>query len=568
MNEQNQPYEQDDNLNDDTMNDAALDAALRRVVGQTTPRFDADAWLAKHHDAVTSLATQTPAVRSTGVPPVSRMGVSPMQTQSVNETSLADPTTTGETPVGLTGKMPVLRNRPIWRTLMSARVTKIAASIAVVAAVAILAVVWGGGSGSTIALAQTLEQLKTKSYTFEMETRDSYTNRGAYTCMILEPGRFRMEETGGEQTTISIVDFRAKRALLLFEPAKAACPFSKEEFEEEMEKDDDFFVRFLCQSIDDLWGLQDGQETKLDPQKIDGLDAQGFRVTKQSENRTETITVWADAKTAAPLRIDIVEVSFEGQPNQYTHEVTLRNFKVIDKPDPALFSTDVPEGYAIVDERGPRPPALKTQDVIDFLCQPLPVPEGAKVLLSKDGWWDRPLLGVGQQGGDRSRRKVEKGTIVWRQRIALDVMEMTPEAIAAIPKIYRDHLVPQFHSGPGTLSGFGRGETLCKGGPDRFLLSPIDRDFWTWGYCDVTLGDDADYEVDMEVMDFAPSPPGSPQYGRKPVRNLTDPVQGQRVAYIRINLVVRNLQGEGKWPEPEKKATSAPSTQSAETSEK
>ena len=236
----------------------------------------------------------------------------------------------------------------------------------------------------------------------------------------------------------------------------------------------------------------------------------------------------------------------------------LRDFKVIDKPNPALFSTEVPEGYTLVDERGPRPPVPLTQDVIDFLCQPLPVPDGAKVVFlsnRKDEQWERPLLGIGSHGP-------EKGTVVWRQQIALDVTDMTPKAISAISGIYVKHF---WQLKLGMNFGFTGYQTLWKSRADLFVTTPDPSAFWTWNHCEYSRGDYADMDVDVEVMDFDQVPPGIEQYRRKPVKNLTDPVQGQRVAWIRIDFVARNLQGAGTWPETEDASNHTPSTQPAET---
>ena len=517
----------------------------------------------------------TPASRVEGVPPSCLAGILPARSGEDGLTSHSDqPNGThnaGGTPATRHGRN---ARATTWRTIMTARATKVAATIAALAAVAILAVVWTAtDGGSTIALAQTLEQLKTNCYEFTLETLDNDSGHAAtYKCAIMDPGKFRMEETDGQRTRILIADFRAKRSVTLFEPDKAAFSDDDErDFDDENNP-----VGFLSRSVGDLWGLQTGQETKLESKQIDGQEAQGFRVrvTNKSDNLTETtITVWADAKTAAPLRVDIVH-SWVASPihgsRGITMNLTLRNFKVIPNPDPARFSTEVPEEYSPTDHLGPQPASSvpPAQEVVNFLCQPLPVPEGATVLLvsrDRDMERERPPVGLGNSIPVKNSAFYRPGVLVWRKRVALDVSNMTPEEVAGIIKVYEEHF-RQFPLRAKISGSFYRSQNLCKESADRFDLESVrDEAHWSWNQQTWWRGEHIDLDLSVEVMDFVPRWVGATLYERQPVKRLYDTMRGQRVAWISMDLIGRDLKGPCKWPEPDKKPADAqPAAQSAE----
>jgi outer membrane lipoprotein-sorting protein len=288
-------------------NDRLLDETIRRAVGSETARFDSAAWMKKHREEVAILRSR----ESTTAP----------------ENNYRWRT---------------------WRTIMGARtMKKIAMPAAAVAAIAIIAIIWAVVGGTSIAMASVLEQLHTKSYEFVMDVRagdTSTTVKGA----VLEPGKLRLEQTGGQGPIVSIIEHDAKHSLLLWERFKAAYLFDKQEQEKEKLGGLGFLI-LPGRSVSNLWTLRAGKETKLDQKQVDGHTARGFRVTQKSDDYTETITVWADAKTAAPLKVEIALQSNNDE--KQVLELTLRDFKVVEKPDPALFSTDVPAGYTLANRQ-------------------------------------------------------------------------------------------------------------------------------------------------------------------------------------------------------------------------
>jgi len=294
-------------------NDKLLDETIRRAVGREMATFDAAAWMATHREELAMLESRK------------------------------------STPAAATH-----RGRPFWRTIMNARRTlKIAASAAAVVAIAVTAVMWPvTGGRSTIALAAVLEQLQIKSYEFALDYRFIEGEDDPITMtmkgMVLEPGKCRIEQPdAGLGPTVSIFNHDTQHTLLLMERYKSAHRFGKPEKEEEEPNVLEFLTQ-PNQSISDLWNLQTGTETQLDPKEIDGRAVQGFRVTQTIDEYTGTITVWADAKTAAPVQVEItLQPNTDGEHN-YALELTLRDFKVVANLDPALFNTtEIPEGYTL-----------------------------------------------------------------------------------------------------------------------------------------------------------------------------------------------------------------------------
>jgi len=289
-------HEQDDRL---------LEETIRRAVRAPDVRFDAAGWLKKHREEVAILESRK-----------------------------------------LTTATEVNSRWRTWRTIMRTRSVKIAASATVAAGIAIAVIIWATSGGSTVAMAAVLEQLKTKSYEFQMVARTPEGETHSLKGMVLEPGKLRIEQGVGLDTVVCILDSQEKQSLLLFERQKAAYRMDK------LQKKEAGFLGFLSlpgRSIDDLWKLKAGGETKLDKKDIDGKPADGFQVNQKYDDYSQTITVWADAKTGFPVMVEIAMTSNKDEKNVLN--LTLRDFKVVAKPNPALFSTDVPEGYTLANQR-------------------------------------------------------------------------------------------------------------------------------------------------------------------------------------------------------------------------
>lgn len=221
-------------------------------------------------------------------------------------------------------------------------------AVAAVAAAVVLAIgLWPGrtGRGAGSVFAACMQQLRTGSYTFDVDLRTGDGGGDSLKGAVLEPGRLRLEGRGGLGLVASITDLDTKRSLVLFDRFKVAYRFDSEE---EPEVGSLGFLVKPGRSIEDLWSLQAGDETALGTKLVDGKPAEGFRVTRQEQGGAETITVWADRKTGYPLKVDVVlQCGTQGKPAM---EQTLKNFATVTAPDPARFSTEVPEGFTLANQ--------------------------------------------------------------------------------------------------------------------------------------------------------------------------------------------------------------------------
>jgi hypothetical protein len=82
--------------------------------------------------------------------------------------------------------------------------------------------------------------------------------------------------------------------------------------------------------------------------------------------------------------------------------------------------------------------------------------------------------------------------------------------------------------------------------PDEFELA-MGGD-WTWHWRGGYSGKHFDLDMDAQVFDFKRNSPDSSGCRRIPVQQLSEPVQEQRIIWIRLDFKGRDLTGQGNWP--------------------
>jgi len=127
-------------------------------------------------------------------------------------------------------------------------------------------------------------------------------------------------------TLVQIIDLEAGQMLALDTENKVGSYINIEGQLQDATKN---YVKFLRQVIRQV---QEGQVEKIGEKEIEGQKAVGFL----GKGQNEEVTIWADAKTGHPLRIELKV----GQ--MYA---VMKNLK-FDKPvDPVLVSMKIPDGY-------------------------------------------------------------------------------------------------------------------------------------------------------------------------------------------------------------------------------
>jgi len=222
------------------------------------------------------------------------------------------------------GKKTSAKEQNIGRIIMKSKITKIAA-----AAVIIIAVLIGihhlGGSidGASIAWADVLEQISGfRPYTCTVTVQDKGTPSHSKSVMMFSLTQRREVYSNG---TIRVFDLAVPKTLTL-------VPEKKYAIEKMLDTPPgmDFDLLGLVSS------MHNRPANEIGVQKIEGRIAKGFN----SLSKFNDITVWADAQTKLPVRIEIIHVG-KGRKIIYTE------FKFDVEFDESLFSTTAPEGYTV-----------------------------------------------------------------------------------------------------------------------------------------------------------------------------------------------------------------------------
>jgi outer membrane lipoprotein-sorting protein len=217
-----------------------------------------------------------------------------------------------------------IRIQPVWSKIMKNRMTQLtsAAAILIVALVGIHFLI---GTGVTVTFAKAVEPIlnaATISYDFIVGSEED----GVVLHDIVTEDRIRRTMDGAvmivdldKQTMIRLDTKRKEAAYLDIKGpfGRGVLGFNK-------------FVRQLKGMLDD----PDFEPEELGEQDIDGQKAVGFRAGGDGGG----IVIWADAKTAKPIRVEL------GLPHQ---AYIIKNFEFNFPLDVSTVSMEVPQGYTL-----------------------------------------------------------------------------------------------------------------------------------------------------------------------------------------------------------------------------
>jgi len=285
---------------------------------------------------------------------------------------------------------PRLASEIIRRIIMTRWIWKLAvAGVVVVVVPAFLLPL--GRSG--LALADVLDRIQRSSYRFDLTARvgDAYNT---FQGQVYQQGRARFDEKVGLGTVSTVVDLESRRSLLLFHQFHRAR--YTEGPEEQTNTGADELMLLCSRPIEDLWHLRDGTEDDLGEKTVDGVKAHGFRVVHEDEYFRNEITLWANARTAEPITVEIASTALKPPRDQLIF--SLENFAVDPNMDAAPFSMEVPAGYTQSDRKSledvtfaneSSPEAQKITQVLGLWTDGK-TEEAIALLLTVD--WDAPLV--------------------------------------------------------------------------------------------------------------------------------------------------------------------------------
>jgi hypothetical protein len=219
-----------------------------------------------------------------------------------------------------------LSTTQLWRTIMKSGITKLAAAAVIIIAVVIglnfLGVMGKGG----VAWADVIKPIfAAKNAKFEMIIGQE--GSGAVITDMVKGSRIHRTLAGINQA--SIIDLETSKILSLDTVGKTAIYVDLKNLPQIPN-----YLEHLRNVITKLENTPGFEVKELGEKVIDGKEVVGFMATGPGVEAT----IWADAKTACPVRIEQKENNLN---------VICKNFQFDLEMDDSLFSMEVPEGYKL-----------------------------------------------------------------------------------------------------------------------------------------------------------------------------------------------------------------------------
>jgi hypothetical protein len=216
--------------------------------------------------------------------------------------------------------------------LMKTKLTKLAAAAVIVIAVLVGIFHFGGPLTATVSFADVVKPIL-NARTASLDIIIGSQGNQAVIHDDIMGSRIRRTVSGAESTDI-IIDFEQQKMLALDHTNKTAVyiglgglPDLKNYVE-------------LLQNL--IIRLQKKPDLKIENQGIQNINGRDC-LTFVAQVESETITIWADAETTLPIRIE------EKTPNM---QIMCDNLQFDVDFDESLFSMEVPDGYTIQDAGG------------------------------------------------------------------------------------------------------------------------------------------------------------------------------------------------------------------------
>jgi hypothetical protein len=225
----------------------------------------------------------------------------------------------------------------ILRIVLTSQIARVA-----MAAVLIIVVFVGISNffGSVPAFAEVIQPLLTaRTAAFKMTFDTEGSPLEIFDCMVMESGLTREVRPGG---VIRILDQNQNRTIMLYPAEKKAVIFEKADRSQEQQKQTNW-LQETREWIRLAQETEDESVEYLGKHQIDGVEAFGYRIRLGEVSKMTNRTVWADADTLLPIRIEysIGSGSSMGVKGTIAYSSFIFNIEM----DESLFS--VPEGYDV-----------------------------------------------------------------------------------------------------------------------------------------------------------------------------------------------------------------------------
>jgi outer membrane lipoprotein-sorting protein len=211
--------------------------------------------------------------------------------------------------------------------------TKSAAALAMAASIAAVALVAIDYPGASLAWGQVVEKLRsarTMSFDSVLKNESDGAEMSRSRTFFKVPGKMRTESEMKDEKGFVVFDMPAGKVLMADSRTKTARVSPLEGAEG---KD------IAAHEIEALQKLREDQSRPLGEKSIEGVTVQGFEIV----NDNVTTTVWADAKTGAPVEVEFLHKNHPVGP----YRQTWTNIKLDEPLDDSLFSVEPPVGYEV-----------------------------------------------------------------------------------------------------------------------------------------------------------------------------------------------------------------------------
>lgn len=221
-----------------------------------------------------------------------------------------------------------LKRYVLWEYIMTSRMTKLAA-----AAVIILVAFFGVSQflGGTVTFADVIQPiLNARTVVLDFIVGDEANGPVIHDVVVDS----RIRRTFSNMATVLIIDLDSARMLTLDPEGKGAVYVDIQGPLREGTRNYIELVRDIVVKLEDDPNIP---VQKLGQQEIEGRKAVGFHVSDQNIE----LTIWADSKTALPIRIELL---------QGRTRTIIKNIEFDVPLDDRLVSMDVPTGYTLHEE--------------------------------------------------------------------------------------------------------------------------------------------------------------------------------------------------------------------------
>jgi outer membrane lipoprotein-sorting protein len=221
--------------------------------------------------------------------------------------------------------------------------SKLAVAAAVIVAVVIGVHQFAGSVPTFAEVVRPLLAARTATFTIDTDMKDQPP--ASVQGMFAEPGRVRMTikmKVGDKETEqIQIMDSQQGKMLGLSPDSKMAVLLDIQNEPPETKQSQVNMFEEIRKRIRQAQQNVDESVKYLGSQQVDGVAAIGYRVSQSGT--AFTFTVWANAETLLPVRIEYSMGEILGQEGT----VVMKNFAFDVPLDEKLFSLEVPEGYQV-----------------------------------------------------------------------------------------------------------------------------------------------------------------------------------------------------------------------------